>query len=375
MAKLDPQLLNNYSTLVNLSNSILAHYGLETFHGTIPFIDSVLKGHRKVAVFLFDGLGRYPLECHPKAGAYMLEHAAFVIQSVNPPTTAAATTSFLTGKFPVETGWIGWAPYQKEYDLPITLFGGKNYYTKEVVADPFFMYKKCPIKKIDALLNEEGVKAKIMMQKDLAFPESLGDGPENLKEFREKANAFFKEGGEFLYGYWTEPDHSIHEFGVKAKEIDDLVKEINATVKQFVRENPDVLVLTIADHGLLDVAYRDLKDEKEIKDTLLRSVTNEGRCPCFYVKKGMEDAFVKAFKKRFFSFALLTREEILECKYFGEGPQNPELYDQIGDFVAIALGNEVIYDSSIFKDAHICKGHHAGGCPEEKDIIVGIYNR
>ena len=45
----------NKNSLVNLSNSILKHFGVNTFHESIPEIDDLLKGHKKVVAVLFDG--------------------------------------------------------------------------------------------------------------------------------------------------------------------------------------------------------------------------------------------------------------------------------------------------------------------------------
>ena len=39
-----------------------------------------------------------------------------------PPTTTSATTSLLTGKYPIETGWLGWTEKLPEYDVPCTRF-------------------------------------------------------------------------------------------------------------------------------------------------------------------------------------------------------------------------------------------------------------
>ena len=44
----------NENSLVNLSNSILKHFGAETFHDSIPVIDEQLKGYNKVVAVLFD---------------------------------------------------------------------------------------------------------------------------------------------------------------------------------------------------------------------------------------------------------------------------------------------------------------------------------
>ena len=41
--------------LVNFSNSFLKHYDVPTFHDSIPELDEILKGHKKIVLLLFDG--------------------------------------------------------------------------------------------------------------------------------------------------------------------------------------------------------------------------------------------------------------------------------------------------------------------------------
>ena len=103
--------INNENTLVNLSNSILKHFGTNTFHNTIPEIDELLKDHKKVVAVLFDGMGQNIVRKHLKENSFIRKNYVTTINSTFPPTTAAATTAFLTGKYPIETGWLGWAEY------------------------------------------------------------------------------------------------------------------------------------------------------------------------------------------------------------------------------------------------------------------------
>lgn len=370
MSKLDPLILNTTDTLVNFANSILKHYGAETFHPGIEKIDKALKGKTKVAVFLFDGLGSYVLGCHTKKAKFMLSHGYTTIFSVNPPTTAAATTSLLTGKFPIETGWIGWAPLQKEFGVPVELFTGRNHLNGKPLEKSWSMYEKCPITSFDKLLSEKGVKAakKFYIKKE-------NGKPFKLSEMLNDATSFFKNGGEFLYSYWTEPDHTIHEKGVYSKKVGRIVGQINSMVASFAESNPDVLLFTIADHGLIDVENLDIAPYEDVVSHLRYPLSNEGRCVCFFVKEGEEKVFEENFKKHFPDFALYSKKEILESKYFGEGQPNPVALEEIGDFVAVSTGNRIMRNSKeIEGDGDLNLAHHAGGCMEEKEILVGAYN-
>ena len=157
--------MNNYNknNLINLSNSILQHFGVTPFHETIPEVDKLLKEHKKVVAVLFDGMGQNIVRKHLKENSFIRSHYVTTINSTFPPTTAAATTSFLTGKYPIETGWLGWNTYFKDFDRNIILFRGVDFNTGEQlnkpgkinIADRYF-----PVKKIFELIEENNKKVK-----------------------------------------------------------------------------------------------------------------------------------------------------------------------------------------------------------------------
>jgi len=50
-------------SIVNLSSSILNHFGVKPTHNTIPMVDQILaRGYKHVVVVLLDGLGMNILE-------------------------------------------------------------------------------------------------------------------------------------------------------------------------------------------------------------------------------------------------------------------------------------------------------------------------
>ena len=63
--------VHNEKSLVNLSNSILKHFGANYFHESIPEIDNLLKGHDKVVAVLFDGMGQNITRLHLKENSYI----------------------------------------------------------------------------------------------------------------------------------------------------------------------------------------------------------------------------------------------------------------------------------------------------------------
>lgn len=103
------KLYDENRNLVNVSNSLLRHYGLETFHPSLRELDAILdeSKNKKICLILLDGFGKHIQELHSSSCRYILSHNKRTITSVFPPTTTSATTSLLTGKYPIETGWLG----------------------------------------------------------------------------------------------------------------------------------------------------------------------------------------------------------------------------------------------------------------------------
>jgi predicted AlkP superfamily pyrophosphatase or phosphodiesterase len=360
------------TSLVNLASSVLSHYGVSPFHPSIPEVDELFKNHDKIALFLFDGASEYNLSLYPHTTRYMLEHKFMSIHSVNPATTVACTTALLTGKNPIENGWLGWSLYVPGYDDPIDVFPNTDSLTGEKIAAPDVMKKVAPLTYLDELLASKGVKAKL----DLQYPLSEGKGPKTLKEMRLHAEDFFHQGGQFYYGYWTNPDHVLHEKGVRSVKLRHVLRGISAMVKRFVKENPDVLVLTLADHGLVDVQYRDIKAFPAVESCLEKPLCLEGRTAAFFIKKGMESQFESAFNKEFGQrFALVKTEDALKAHYFGEGEIAPTARLSLGNYLAIGTDDQLLMDTRTHHDFRVHEGHHAGATPEEKTILLAAYNR
>jgi predicted AlkP superfamily pyrophosphatase or phosphodiesterase len=82
-------------------------------------------------VMLFDGMGQNIVRLHLKDKDYIRSHYLCTINSTFPPTTTAATLGFLTGKYPIETGWMSWTQYFEEYKRNIILFKNVDYNTDE----------------------------------------------------------------------------------------------------------------------------------------------------------------------------------------------------------------------------------------------------
>lgn len=368
---------HNDNSLVNLSNSILKHFGVNPFHNTIPEIDEALKGHDKVVVVLFDGMGQNIVRKHLKEDSFIRKNYVHTINSTFPPTTAAATTAFLTGKYPVETGWLGWCEYFKEYDRNVILFNSIDYNTgdkiikdnEQNIADRYF-----PTKKIFSLIekNNKDVRAfnisRYPIQKD---------GPKNLRKGAKMLKDKLKEYDKcFVYYYWDSPDYEMHATGIDSFTTRHQVHKAQRFMKKVVKQNPDTLFILIADHGHINVKFDDICKHDDLYSLTYKPMTLEKRTPSFFVKEENHEQFENLFKKYYGEhFILMSTKEAFENKVFGEGKMAQGVEDVLGDYIAISIDELSLYASKELPHMDIFKGHHAGGTKEERLIDISIFNK
>lgn len=367
----------NNNTIVNLSNSIIKNFGLKTFHDTIPEIDNLLKGHKKVVVILYDGMGTSIRKKHEKYCEFIRSGYVRTIQSTFPPTTVAATTGFLTGKYPIENGWMSWTQYFEEYGCNINVFINKDP-EADVILRPreegYILSDICPVTKMFDLINE---KRNEDIGVCMGYGKIVTKGLFKSLRNRLRLNKVIKSRDElFVYYYNSLPDHYIHEFGTTSKKVSKVIKQHDNFVKKVVKKNKDTVFIVMADHGLIDCKYLYLNEHEDFLNTLseTKPVTMECRCPAFFVKEGQEETFKELFIKYFGEhFDLYSKEEALAKHIYGEGEQNPHTNQFIGDFVAISKDEYCLVDARS-KSFYDVPGRHAGGTPDEMDIDISIFN-
>ncbi len=362
-------------SLVNFSNSILKRFDVDCFHPSIPEIDYLFKQKKKIVVMLFDGLSKYNLGKVLPPTSFMLQHAFMDITSIFPPTTVACTNSLLSGRYPIETGWIGWSQYFEKENVCVDVFkntiSGTDEKYKEDLSVKYLGYDNI----IKLINNKHGVeKAASIFTSNV-----VKDGPKSLDQINTHIKCAFKNTDtDFLYVYWDSPDNIMHEFGVSSEEAKQNVISIEQTLKEIVNSNPDKLFVTICDHGLIDVVSIDVASSKRFKEMLKGQLSLEGRCASARVKDEYLNDFIKMFKEEFNDvanhFDIYTAEEAINLKIFGFGKEKANIRSYLGDFIIIAKDVFILYDSS--NAAHEpFTAHHAGNMVEEKIIQVTVYNK
>ena len=368
-------MVNNYNkhNLVTFSNSLLKHFGVKPFHQTEEAVDKILKGHNKIAVILFDGMGQNIVRKHLKEKSYIRQNYLCTINSTFPPTTTAATTAFLTGKYPIETGWMSWTQYFEKYNRNIILFANKDYNTGEKITPEHIADNELPIKTILELISENNKDVHAFDVKRYPIDQN---GPKTLRDFEKRISKELKDLDKCLiYFYFDSPDYEMHELGIDAFRVHHYVKRINNMVKRVCKKNPDTLFLTFADHGHINVKYFDMSEHEDIMSLLSRPSSFEKRTPTFFIKEGKKEEFERLFNKYYGEhFTLLTKEQVLKDEIFGEGDINPKAVNFIGDYVATSNDEYTLYSSSELEGFKPFKGHHAGNTKEEMQIDISAYN-
>ena len=363
----------NQHNLVTFSNSVLKHFGVTPFHQTEEAIDRLLKGHKKVALILFDGMGQNIVRKHLSEDSYIRKHYACTINSTFPPTTTAATTAFLTGKYPIETGWMSWAQYFSKYQKNIILFKNIDYNTEEEVEPLGIANNELPIKTILELVNEKNKDVHVFSVR--RFPIDK-DGPKTFKTFEKRINSVLKGLDSCLiYFYFDSPDREMHQLGINDKRINKMVNRIDEIMERVCKQNKDTLFFTFADHGHINVKYLDICEHEDLYSLLSFPLSFEKRTPTFFVKEGQSKKFEQLFNKYYGEhFILMSKKEALDSQIFGEGKTNKTITDFIGDYVATSKDQYCLYASKEMKKMDFFRGHHAGNTSEEMLIDVSAYN-
>lgn len=359
--------VNYKNSLLNFSSSLMKYYGLVSEYPTHALTDYLLsKKYRHVAVILLDGMGYQVVEDDLENGSILKTHQVMKINSVFPPTTSAATTALLTGKAPIETGWLGWHLYLKENDPSLILFKNKEYYTDKEFTD----YKVKDVLPYTPFYNQ------LKRAKGYYIGPSWSENPcndfhEATTKLKEIIN---KDEANFTYLYWDDPDKTMHEYGTTSSITKVELRKLESEILSLSEELPDsTIIFVLADHGHLDIEPIEIKKHPAFMDTLRKPMSGEGRFTQFYLKEGKEEEFKNYFKEHFSEyFDLYTRKEIIDSKICGLFEPNPNINILLGDYCAVAKDVYFFVDHI---DENTFKSGHAGLTKEELEIPVILLKR
>lgn len=354
---------------LNVVSSVLREFGAQPRHATHPLVDEALRrGYRHVALMLFDGMGMDVLRRFLPEDSFLRTHIGTVMTAVYPSTTTCATTCIECGVSPREHGWLGWTLYFKEIDKPVDIFINRS--RGEEAADYHvasrYMPRSFVFPQIDAAGKGRGY----------CVSRFTDDHPvETLDELFDTLRTLCSQDEKnYVYTYWADPDHEMHERGCADERVGEIVMDIDRRLAAFARELPtDTLLMVTADHGLIDARHYLISDYPELTDMLVREPSIEARAAGFYVKPERLSEFPDAFRRAFGDhFQLYTHDAFID-RFLGDGEKHPKLDDVVGDYVALAVDRDCI---DVTEGQTHLKGVHAGLTEQEMLVpLVMVKNR
>ncbi len=358
------------NSILSVSASLAQYYGIKTSYKTLAVLDKELeKDYKNIILFVCDGLGVNVLEHHLPFDSFLRVNQCDTISSVFPPTTAAATTSVLSVKTPIEHGWLGWACWFEQYQKCVELFLGTDLYTGEKV--PFFDsgFNQMPYDSLWTMISHHNQD----VQAQVVYPDKIArNGLKSLHQMTVRLQDITRQGGrQFVYAYWQEPDSSSHKNGPYHSIVQKKVGVINKRLKKMVSQLEDTLLIVTADHGHIEInGYIYINDCGRMVDCLLKPLSIEDRCVSCFVKSDMKEIFEQEFQHYLSQdFLLLTREQVLSAHLFGEGVKHTLTDDMIGDYLLIGITDKCLVQKMPHgRDFFICKGAHAGLTQDEMTV-------
>ena len=244
--------LPNYShSILNISASILNYYGVKSEYPTLDILDKKLNENYNHVIFMvLDGLGLNIIKENLPKGALLRKNIKKKLTSVFPPTTVAATTAMLSGKAPISSGYLGWTQYNKIDDAITTVFGNIDYYNSNRILTHNLQEDSLKYLDIATQIKEKNKD----LHTEVIFPAFREGGFDSFNEQLTRLLTITKMPKSFSYCYWNEPDLTIHGHGISGNATKEVVNNLNTSYERFINDlDDDVLVITTADHGLIDV--------------------------------------------------------------------------------------------------------------------------
>ncbi len=348
---------------LNVVSSIMRYFGTPNPIAPHPAVDSLLRKHRfcNVVLMVFDGMGMHSVREFLKEDGFFLRHLLHELSAVYPSTTTNATTSLETGLAPKTHGWIGWTLYFDALPGFCDLF--TNSYQGQSAADYPVAQTFLPRDEVFHRMNQQG-DAKACCVSRYSPDQTIQTIDELFSRVVTLCNDTEKR---YIYTYWHDPDHTMHEEGTKAPVIGQIIEDIQERVRTMMDQiQTDTLVLVTADHGLIDSRYVYLEDDPDLYGMLRRDPSVEPRAAALFVRPECMEQFDERFRQIHGKDFLLIRREDFIRDYLGPGEPNPMIGSLVGDYMALSVNETCL--AAKRKDTHELVGVHAGLTVQEMTV-------
>lgn len=365
-----PDFSNN---IINISATLAEFLGCPNNNPILPDLAKELKkGYKNIVFLILDGMGINPINKNLTDDWFIKRNIKQVLTSVFPSTTTNATTTFLTNKYPMEHGWFGWSLYFEELKQAVDIYLGKDSYTGQPI-EKGYVQKALPIEPYYKKANTEYTTSVVV-------PDYWDNDYENRYEWKNIDEMFGhiekicqKVGKQFIYTYCSEPDSTMHRYGVSSAEAHQVINKLNDSIEALCAKLTDTLFIISADHGQIDIdGYIEIYKDTELTSMLEWPQFLEARATAFKVKQNYHKDFIEMFNKKYGNdFELFKVEDLIKDNYFGGNLVN-EHAKMLGDYIAIGTTNKVIKLNEL---SHDFKGHHTSLTEEMEVPLIVIGNK
>ena len=358
--------------LINVASSALSYFGVKPFHETLKCLDEILNGRKpqKVAILLFDGLNTYVKNKNLKPDDSLIRHTKLSVTSVFPATTVAATTALLSGRFPCETGWLGWSQYFRDFDVTLDMFTNTISKTDQKYSRAL-SEELCSYESIIDLINKSGNGTAEILR-----PHAIGGQAKNLSHFFELLDRkLCGRNKSFLYAYWPDPDAIMHVEGVSSRKVKQVIRYIDKHVARIASKHKETLFLVLADHGMIDIKLQRIDEHPDFYALLERKPCLDCRATMFFVAPKNQKRFESLFDRYYGPYFLLkTKKEIIEEHWFGIGISHPMFESFLGDYMAVSISDRTFFIPNESGETIPVVAAHSGILKEETEIGIAVYN-
>lgn len=340
---LPPYALGTLGDLLPAAASSAAGTPLGSAAGDPLGLGAALRGARRVAVLLIDGLGERQLRAHADAAPVLSALSAPIgtLSAPCPSTTPVSLTTMGTALPPGSHGILGFATDVPGADRTLTHTQWRD------DPDPRDWQRR-------GTVFEQAAAAGVPTR---AVGPGLfaGSGLTNAAYRGATYTASFSPGdlvavlhqsmtaapATLTYGYYADLDLTGHLRGVDSAGWRNQLGIVDRMIEQLLDGLPDdgALIVT-ADHGMVDVTASAKIDADAIPELRagVRSLAGEPRARYVYAVEGAADDVLAQWRGVIGERAwVVSREEAIEAGVFGA--VDADLAARIGDIVALARGD------------------------------------
>jgi hypothetical protein len=320
-------------------------------------------------VFLVDGLGAELLRRHRQAApwlAALLDHAEPPLTAGVPSTTATSLTSLGTGLPPGAHGLVGFTSRIPGTDDLLNALA----WSKTVDPVEWQPHPTAFARLVAAGVAVTAVNKREFRGSGLTVAAHRGAefvGADRVGERIAAVVAATAQRPSLTYMYDGDLDWTGHRFGVASSAWRQQLAMVDAEAEQL-RETlpPDVRLVVVADHGMLDSppgSRLDVADHPELRDGLAL-IGGEARFRHLYARGGAVSDVVATWQERLGDRAVvLTRDEAIVRGWFGAVAAS--VRPRLGDVVVACTGDAAVLDSDAFPYEATLIGLHGSLTPAE----------